>query len=84
MSAQSAAKFRKDYRAAGGYHLTVFVPDQVRRQLASLSTHHRLDRKEVLIRLIMGEPLSGRGCTRQQQLGMSDEEFQAYQAGGGQ
>lgn len=84
MSAQSALKHQARIVASGGHHLQVMLDGASHRQLADLCTYHRLDRREVITRLIMGEPLGGRGCSRQQELGMCNEEWQAYIAGGGQ
>lgn len=75
MSAQSALRHQEKILAAGGHHLQVMLNADAHKQLAELCAYHRLDRREVVSRLILGRPLSDRGG-----VGLSPSEVQAYEA----
>jgi len=75
VSAASSSKFNRDYKARGGWHLSVFVEGEVRDALAALSAYHRLTRKEVISRLVLGQSLAAHTCN---DIGLSPAEVEAY------
>lgn len=82
----STTSYRKAVAERGGRYCQVVLTAAAHAELVRLVELHRLDRREVIERLILGQPL-GFQCqhgTRQQQLGMSDPEFKAYVLGGGE
>lgn len=82
MSARSARAFAARLKAEGGREFRARLSKAAGERLDELSSHHRLDSREVIERLIMGRPLGGMGedGTEQQRLGMSDPEYLEFLA----
>lgn len=78
MSATSARAFSKRLKENGGCEFRARLSPEARTALADLAAFHRLDRREVIERLVLGVPLSDRGG-----LGLSPDEVRAYEAMGG-
>lgn len=79
MSATTVTRYRQKIAASGGHHCQVVLSREAHNQLQMLVGYHRLDRREIIERLIMGRPLAGGfQMTEQQQLRMGDVEYKEF------
>lgn len=72
--------YRRTVLERNGKHCQVVLTAEAHEILRKLMAYHRLTQREVVERLILGLPLGGSGGTEQQQLGMSDPEYAAFEA----
>lgn len=75
----STTNYRIAAKQRGDRHCQVVLTKEAHEALSALCAYHRLDKREVVERLILGQPLSERVGG----VGLSPEEVRAYEAMGG-
>lgn len=79
MTARSARAFHRRVREQGGFEVRTRLTKEAHDTLTGLADYHRLDKREVVERLILGLPLSERTTG----MGLCPAEVAAYEAMGG-